>query len=127
MDTQPAHTPQLTWSVVPAMAGITWLYGQRLRSLHARKQALGWSPKQGEIDWNARNIVVYPLIATLGGIIGGFLGLGGGVVLGPLCLFLNLEVSSFSSRGMRRNRKCESVRVCVKARPVCNITEMTSD
>eukprot|EP00927_Polykrikos_kofoidii_P030931 TRINITY_DN26603_c0_g1_i1.p1 TRINITY_DN26603_c0_g1~~TRINITY_DN26603_c0_g1_i1.p1 ORF type:complete len:580 (+),score=66.29 TRINITY_DN26603_c0_g1_i1:105-1844(+) len=41
--------------------------------------------------WSPRALWFYPLLATTAGFLGGFLGIGGGVVLGPLLLELGMR------------------------------------
>jgi len=46
--------------------------------------------KGRDLDWNDRNMWLYPFFATLSGFCGGFLGIGGGMIMGPLLLELGM-------------------------------------
>lgn len=78
---------------MPFLGFVTWAYGRRLRRWNAEKVELGWVPIPGEIQWNMKNTQLYPAIATLAGVMGGLLGIGGGMIMGPLLLELGIDVS----------------------------------
>ena len=58
----------------------------------AKELSEGWLPSQGDIKWNKSmmNMVKYPLIATIAGILGGLLGIGGGMIVSPLLMELGV-------------------------------------
>jgi uncharacterized membrane protein YfcA len=64
-----------------------------LHSRHTAAKAAGQKPS--DLHWASTNVWMYPLMTTVAGFLGGFLGIGGGIVLGPLLLELgmNAEVS----------------------------------
>merc|ERR1719262_919655 len=51
--------------------------------------------EEGMIKWTPKTLWLYPLFSTVAGFLGGFLGIGGGIIMGPLLLELGLlpEVS----------------------------------
>ena len=67
-----------------------------------RKQRVGYSCVEGDIEWNARSTLVYPVICCLAGFFAGMFGIGGGIVKGPLMLTMGVHpaVSSASSACM---------------------------
>lgn len=68
-------------------AAIGWYLLRR----NLKKHEYDWKPIQGEIDWNSRNTRVYPLFAMIAGLLGGLLGIGGGMILGPLLLEIGMK------------------------------------
>jgi len=61
------------------------------RSVHARKEALGYDFKQGDVMWNPTNSIFYPLLNLVVGFGSGSLGIGGGAMTGPLMLHLGMH------------------------------------
>merc|ERR1719326_2133049 len=64
--------------------------------LQARQKAAeAAGEKPSDLHWTPEALWMYPLMTTVAGFLGGFLGIGGGIVLGPLLLELgmNAEVS----------------------------------
>ncbi|KAL4128334.1 hypothetical protein PRIC2_007323 [Phytophthora ramorum] len=62
-----------------------WM-GYRLRLLN-RFKVLGKYPfLEGDIHWIKRRVVVFPSVCTIAGIAAGLLGIGGGMVKGPIML-----------------------------------------
>eukprot|EP00397_Hematodinium_sp_SG-2012_P039745 GEMP01043440.1.p1 GENE.GEMP01043440.1~~GEMP01043440.1.p1 ORF type:complete len:525 (+),score=101.45 GEMP01043440.1:214-1788(+) len=43
-----------------------------------------------DLEWSTRNLRLYPVLAMGSGFLGGFLGIGGGMVMGPLMLELGM-------------------------------------
>ena len=44
-----------------------------------------------DVKWNTDIFIYYPIYAFFGGIMAGLLGIGGGLILGPLLLELGLH------------------------------------
>eukprot|EP00939_MAST-03C_sp_MAST-3C-sp1_P000644 g644.t1 len=89
----------LTFSVFPLSLGVTAWVSVRLRREHQEKVDLGYDFKRGMVKWDARNSVIYPLCCFFAGCAAGLLGIGGGLVLGPLLLEMDVraEVSAATS------------------------------
>lgn len=47
--------------------------------------------EDGVIVWTPKTLWLYPLLTTVAGFLGGFLGIGGGMILGPLLLELGMH------------------------------------
>lgn len=62
-----------------------------------RKMYLDFERKEGEILWSRHNARLYPLLATVAGTLAGLLGIGGGMVLGPLLLELGVHSRSVAA------------------------------
>merc|ERR1719305_259196 len=45
---------------------------------------------EGLLSWTPTTLVTYPLMAVGAGFLGGFLGIGGGIIMGPLLLELGM-------------------------------------
>jgi len=74
-----------------AMAGITYGSGRYLQIKAAPKAGPDSPRNQPAIEWTGRTVVVYPAVATVAGMLGGMLGLGGGIVMAPFLVELNLH------------------------------------
>merc|ERR1719356_969089 len=58
---------------------------------HKRKLLSGHQFSTRIIRWDAKTTVRYPLMCTLAGIVAGLLGVGGGIVQGPLMLEMGVS------------------------------------
>ena len=52
------------------------------------KQCIKYCTVEGDIEWNERNTIIYPLLCSFAGLFAGLFGVGGGIVSGPLMLQL---------------------------------------
>jgi uncharacterized membrane protein YfcA len=48
----------------------------------------------GLLDWTPTTMWLYPLLAVVAGFLGGFLGIGGGIIMGPLLLELGMSAEA---------------------------------
>ena len=66
------------------------------------KERCGYPYVEGDIQWDSRATVVYPIVCTAAGFFAGMFGVGGGIVKGPLMLAMGVhpKVSSASSACM---------------------------
>jgi len=62
-----------------------------------KKMKLGYRYMHGEIQWSPLNVSLYASAACVAGVMGGLLGIGGGMVMGPLLLELGLISQSASA------------------------------
>ena len=69
---------------------------------HGLKEKVGYPYVDGDIKWDERATVVYPIVCTAAGLFAGMFGVGGGIVKGPLMLAMGVhpKVSSASSACM---------------------------
>ena len=65
-------------------------YFLRIRTLNAaeEKAARGHEPLEGDLAWDKKTTAVYPALCVFAGVAAGLLGIGGGMVLGPLLVEL---------------------------------------
>lgn len=54
---------------------------------------LGHSYAPGDVKWDEKATLVYPFLCIAAGVIAGLLGVGGGVVKGPLMLEVGLYIA----------------------------------
>ena len=55
------------------------------------KQKLKYCLISGDIEWNSRNTLIYPLLSFFAGIFSGMFGIGGGIIKGPLMLQMGIH------------------------------------
>ena len=91
-----------TLAVYPICIAVTVWVGSQLRASHTRKVALGYVFAEGDVRWNKKNSIFFPLFVFLAGVAAGLLGIGGGLVLGPMLLEMNVipRVSAATSSFM---------------------------
>jgi len=94
------------WATTFSMFGwilcVSHLVREYLVKSTAQKQALGYKYEEGDVVWDERATVVYPLICIAAGLCAGMFGIGGGIVQVPLMLQLgvNPKVASATSATM---------------------------
>jgi len=49
---------------------------------------------EGVLEWTPTTLWLYPLLSTAAGFLGGFLGIGGGIIMGPLLLELGMAAEA---------------------------------
>jgi len=66
------------------------------------KKRVGYEYVEGDIEWDGRATVVYPIVCAAAGFFAGMFGVGGGIVKGPLMLAMGVHpaVSSATSACM---------------------------
>ena len=84
---------------VPVLALLSWSAGRRLIAAHLRKVAIGYLYAEGDVQWDSSKVLQYPSIVAFGAIAAGLLGVGGGMILGPIFNELEFQpqVSSATS------------------------------
>merc|ERR1719424_1711310 len=76
-----------------------------LKQKHRRRVEAGYvfkgdgedKPAYRDLKWNDETLKKFPLIAVLAGVAAGLLGIGGGMVIGPLFIQLDMEPKVGSS------------------------------
>ena len=81
---------------------VSWWCRIFLVKRHHEKEELGYKYVEGDIKWDEKATIDYPIICTLAGVCAGMFGIGGGIVKGPLMLKMGIhpQVSSASSACM---------------------------
>jgi len=90
----------LEWAPLPLLTVITYFYGRRLVREHKDRPQSSYS--KGDIMWDDKNVIKYPAMSSIAGVAAALLGVGGGMVTGPLMLELGVlpEVSRVTSAYM---------------------------
>ncbi|CAJ1334123.1 unnamed protein product [Effrenium voratum] len=92
----------LYFSAVPWVLLFAVAFRQLLVKEFEQKLRQGYSFGPGEVRWDYRNTVKYPLVCGLAGLLAGLFGVGGGIVKGPLMLEMGIlpSVASASAAAM---------------------------
>ena len=91
------------WGVValnvPVLGMLTALAAWSLITRHERKLKMGYRYVEGDVQWDGSKVRQYPGIVVVGSIAAGLLGVGGGMILGPIFNELDFlpQVSSATS------------------------------
>jgi len=72
----------------PILFGYSMLIGWVYHMIYRRKLAIGYKFEEGDIKWTARNAILLPSLFLSAGLVAGLLGIGGGMVTGPLLMAL---------------------------------------
>ena len=70
---------------------IAYLVRQCLLKRTKLKEEVNYPYVEGDIIWDTRATVVYPLICSIAGLFAGMFGVGGGIVKGPLMLIMGVH------------------------------------
>lgn len=94
------------WSLVavsfPFFVAVTLYFGTKISRVHTIMKTLGYEYAKGDMVWDKAASIKYPALCTAAGVAAGLLGIGGGMVKGPLLLEMGLipQVSSATSSAM---------------------------
>mmetsp|Transcript_48912 Transcript_48912/g.60128 ORF Transcript_48912/g.60128 Transcript_48912/m.60128 type:complete len:558 (+) Transcript_48912:1505-3178(+) len=76
--------------VLPAMIIITFIIARQEVNTYSRKLELNWIPCDGDIKWTKSGALIYSFVSLMSGLCGGLLGIGGGMIFGPLLFELGV-------------------------------------
>lgn len=76
----------LTLMPLSILVGISLYVGYRLRLTNRLKVVSGYFFVEGDMHWVKRRTLVFPAVCTIAGVAAGLLGIGGGMVKGPIML-----------------------------------------
>ncbi|POM62465.1 hypothetical protein PHPALM_28388 [Phytophthora palmivora] len=76
----------LTLVPLAILVAISLYIGYRLRLMNRFKVVSGYSFVDGDIHWIKRRVLFLPALCTTAGVAAGLLGIGGGMVKGPIML-----------------------------------------
>jgi uncharacterized membrane protein YfcA len=71
--------------------GITYFYSQIVLAEYNYRKTIDYPYHSTDITWTTSILIKYPLYAFGAGVTAGLLGIGGGLILGPLLLDLGLH------------------------------------
>jgi uncharacterized membrane protein YfcA len=84
--------PQCTnlyWMQVAGMLAICLLFtGVGAKIMYG--QSTAETQEEGLLKWTPQTLWLYPIYSTVAGFLGGFLGIGGGIIMGPLLIELGM-------------------------------------
>lgn len=92
-------------SPVPVLGAFMYATGRLLKRRHSARVKAGYvfhgdgedSPDYRDLKWTDETLRKFPLIAVLAGVAAGLLGIGGGMVIGPLFIQLDMQPKVGSS------------------------------
>jgi len=76
---------------VPVLGAFMYCTSRILEAKHKRKLAVGYEYLEADIQWSKETLKKFPVTAFMAGITAGLLGIGGGMVIGPLFLSIGME------------------------------------
>eukprot|EP00802_Teleaulax_amphioxeia_P025712 Tamp_26610.p1 GENE.Tamp_26610~~Tamp_26610.p1 ORF type:complete len:269 (+),score=27.46 Tamp_26610:82-807(+) len=80
-------------STFPILIFIAWYCGKELVQRDKLKVRLGYRFQANEMHWTSRAAIHYPLVCISAGVCAGLLGIGGGMLKGPIMLEMGLPPS----------------------------------
>jgi len=88
--------------IVPYLLGFVYYVSRNLKWQFERKSKAGFTYLKDDLVWNRRTIMLFLLFSIGIGIIAGFLGVGGGLLSGPILMEMGLlpQVSAAASSFM---------------------------
>ncbi|KUF93983.1 SCP extracellular protein [Phytophthora nicotianae] len=86
----------------PFFMSVTIYFGMKISRFHTMLQASDYTYAKGDMIWTKYAVIKYPALCTAAGVAAGLLGIGGGMVKGPLLIEMGLlpQVSSATSSSM---------------------------
>eukprot|EP01080_Neovahlkampfia_damariscottae_P000215 gene215-4461_t len=92
----------VVFSVFPVLVLISLCVAVYLRLFYVKKKKLGYEFTEGDVKYSLKNTFLIPTVCLFAGIVAGLLGVGGGLVTGPVLLELGVlsQISTSSSAYM---------------------------
>jgi uncharacterized membrane protein YfcA len=82
------------------MIFLSFVYIKLNITLHKQKEALGYQFAKSDVKWSYKSSFRFLMLALIGGIVAGALGLGAGIVLIPLMINIGISPIVSSATGM---------------------------
>ena len=79
------------FSFLPLALHVTYLFSIDVLSEYKRRIDSGYPYHPTDIKWNTYILIKYPIYAFVGGVLAGVLGIGGGLILGPMLLEMGIN------------------------------------
>ncbi|KAL3673704.1 hypothetical protein V7S43_001401 [Phytophthora oleae] len=86
----------------PFFVSVTIYFGMKISRFHTMLKTSDYTYAKGDMVWTKHAVIKYPALCTAAGVAAGLLGIGGGMVKGPLLIEMGLlpQVSSATSSSM---------------------------
>jgi uncharacterized membrane protein YfcA len=81
----------VTTLVFAWILGFSWYMRDILVQKWNKKLSLRYRYVEGDVEWNPVNTLIYPAICFFAGFFAGLFGIGGGIVKGPLMLYMGVH------------------------------------
>ena len=78
-------------AVFPLTIGWTWSIGTTLRKEYIYRRKINYPFLPQDITWSYRNTILIPMYSLGAGVAAGLMGIGGGMIKGPLLLELGVD------------------------------------
>ncbi len=87
---------------LPIALLITYKVSLNIKDEYEYRLSIGYPYNKHDVVWSKRIFIKYPLYSFISGVMAGLLGIGGGLIIGPLLLELGLHpvVSTATSNFM---------------------------
>ncbi|KAG7400038.1 hypothetical protein PHYBOEH_007106 [Phytophthora boehmeriae] len=81
---------------IPWVAIFVVLSSKYLHKIYLRKAAVNYQYIDGDIQWNEKTVLYFPIGCAVAGVVAGMFGVGGGIITGPIMIELGIvpEVAS---------------------------------
>jgi uncharacterized membrane protein YfcA len=76
---------------LPIAIWITLIYSNKVLSQYKYRKSINYAYHESDVKWTTEIILKYPIYSFFGGMMAGLLGIGGGLIFGPLLLDLGLN------------------------------------
>jgi len=76
---------------IPFALLITIIGVKIIKDEYTYRLSIGYQYTRYDIVWTWRSFYIYPIFALISGILAGFVGIGGGLIIGPLLLELGMH------------------------------------
>jgi uncharacterized membrane protein YfcA len=70
---------------------ITFIASLKIKKEYLYRQSINYPYNETDIKWNNNIFIKFPCYSFISGLMAGLLGIGGGLILGPLLLELGLH------------------------------------
>ncbi len=75
----------------PIALWITYSYANKVLSQYRYRLSINYPYHESDVKWSNEILIKYPIYSFFGGTMAGLLGIGGGLIFGPLLLELGLN------------------------------------
>ena len=81
----------LFFSYFPIAMILTFFSFRKIKREYLHRESIGYEFFPSDIHWHSNRLFDFPIFSFISGLLAGVLGIGGGLILGPLLLKLGLN------------------------------------